>query len=156
MALATARTPSVICCGRLPPLVSQRITICAPAGRRRAHGSQCIGWVGAQAVKEVFGVVEDRAALLAQIGHRIGDHGQILFGRCLQHLVHLHVPGLADEGNNSCLGRQERLHRRVARGRRALTTRHAEGAQRGMAPRDQARLLEKDRVLGLDAGSRPR
>ncbi len=101
------------------------------------------------AVEEVLGVVEDLAAGLAAVGHRIGDHAQVLFQRGAEHFADVQVPGLADDGDDRRLGVEQRLEAGVVGRLDALAARHAEGGDAGVPQRQLADFLEILEVLGV-------
>ena len=63
----------------MPPLVSHRATTFRACGRGRSYDFEGIVRVGTVAVEEMLGVEEDSLAVFAQVGDRVGDHGQVLF-----------------------------------------------------------------------------
>ena len=93
----TRSTTSATCMGSAAPLVSHRHDGLGPRLGRRPQAAQRVVGVGGVGVEEVLGVVEDPLALLAQEGHRLGDHAQVLVAVDAQHLLHVQVPGLAHD-----------------------------------------------------------
>jgi hypothetical protein len=65
-----------------------------------AHHLQRVGRVGPVAVEEVLGVQEHPLALGAQVGDRVGDHGQVFLQRGPQGQQDVPVVTLGDQGHD--------------------------------------------------------
>ena len=59
------------------------------------------------AVEKVLGVEEHPQSLLAQICHRLRDHGETFFQRHSQGFRHMIIPALADNAHRRAVGRHE-------------------------------------------------
>ena len=105
--------------------------------------------VAAQPVEEVLGVVKHLAPGRLAVGHGVGDHVQVFFQADVQHLADLHVPRLADDGDDRRAGVEQRLEAHVLGGADPLAPRHAEGRDPGVLQRQLAHLLEILEVLGV-------
>ncbi len=101
------------------------------------------------AVEEVFGVVEDLAAGGAAERDRVGDHAQVLFEGGADHLADVHVPGLADDGDDGRLRIEQGLEARVVLGPGVLAPRHAKGGDSRVPQRELLDLLKILEVLGV-------
>ena len=111
--------------------------------------------LGAVAVEEVLGVVDDALVLRAQERDRLGDHAQVLLAVDLDDLLEMQRPGLADERADRRHGIREQPQRLVARGGHAAPARHPEGCDLGLAEALAGEQLEQLLLLwvrGREAG----
>ncbi len=109
---------------------------------RRPQRLQGVLGVVPVAVEEVLGVVEHLAAGLPTVGHRVGDHAQVLIKGSAEDLAHVQVPRLADDGDDRRLGVEQRLEASVLGGLDALAAGHAEGGNASVPQRNLADFLE--------------
>jgi hypothetical protein len=133
-------------------LVSQRTIQSAPAPAA-AQGGERVGGVGAVAVEEVLGVVDDLLAAPLQPGHAVSDHGQVLRRRRLQHVPHVQRPRLPEQRDHRGLRGDEGEQVRVVFGANTRLARGAEGHELRLAQGERARAAEELGVLGV--GARP-
>src|SRR6266545_3438601 len=79
--------------GRLPNEIRAGLLGRLPGGERVVRPV-------AEAVKAMFGVVDDEFAVGFEIADRVADHCQILLRRRAQHFFHVQQPGLPDDGHH--------------------------------------------------------
>ena len=99
--------------------------------------------VGSVAVEEVLGVEAHLAARRHQPGHRVLDHQQVLVERGAQYVVHLAVPGLADQGDDRRRGVEQRAQLEVVLGTDARPAGRPERRQPGMLEPDTSNAGEE-------------
>ena len=117
-----------------------------------AYGLQRVVGVGPEPVEEVLGVVEHGAAVALEVGHGIGDHGQVLLQGGLQHFVYVEVGALAHQRNDRRFGRHESPHVAVVLHADACATRAAERCDLGVGERQALDSSKVFGVLGVGAG----
>ena len=123
-----------------------------PGGGGRLDHGQGVGRVGGVAVEEVLGVEGGPAAGRHQVGDRVADHGQVLVQGGPQGLVHVQVPGLADQGDDRGLAVQEGVQVGVVVDPAAGPAGGPERGQGGVAPGQLGGAGEVLGVLGVGAG----
>ena len=128
----TSLTMRSISCGRVPPLVSHSTSQRAPSSARRAAHRRIVG-IGLVAVEEMLGVEH----------HLV--YGVFAWARSspimshdsrpveLERDVDMEVPGLADQADGACAGRQDRQGRDRSRrcGRPAASCRRRRTSRSG-------------------------
>ena len=82
---------------RVPPLVSQRQSTSAPGALGGFERLQRVVGIIDVAVEEVLGVVNDLAAVLLQIPHRLRDEDQVLFLGDPEGAADVQIPALAED-----------------------------------------------------------
>ena len=156
-------TGTLICCQLrariahdLTHAVSQGSAVCVAEHQRRctrvarrAQGIQRIGGIGLIPVKEVFRVVHQLASALSNIANALGDHGEVLCARRLDHLIHVQRPALPEDGDDRRLCIQERVQVRVALWSVRLVARATEGGELGSLPANLLRRREELDVLRI-------
>ena len=103
-------------------------------------------------VKTVFGVVNDRLAVVLQKTDGVADHGEIFIRLGAEDFRDVQQPGFADDGHDRRLGLQDLPHQLVLFHGHALAAGHAERGDAGIFPFSPRGLLEKFQVLGIAAG----
>ncbi len=102
--------------------------------RGGSHDFEGVGRVGLVAVEEVLGVQEDPLAVLAEVGDRVGDHGEVFLEGCPEGQKDVPVVTLGDQSH-------DRRARFAQRGDLGVIGRlHAGPA--GRAERGELRALE--------------
>ena len=119
--------------------------------RRLPRGQRVFGFV-LVTVETVFGVVDDRFAVVFQKADGVADHGQIFVRLGAEHFGDVQQPGLADDGHDGRLGFEDLPHQIVLFHGHALAAGHAERGDAGIFPFAPGGLLEKFQVLGIAAG----
>ena len=76
---------------------------------RRTQRGQRIPRIGLVSVEEVLGVVYDLLVVRLGEANTLADHGQVLVQAGLEHLGHVEVPALADQGYDWRLGFEQSL-----------------------------------------------
>jgi hypothetical protein len=69
---------------------------------RGPHARKRVGGVRLIAVEEMLGIEYDLAACRGQVGHRVGNHAQILVEGRAQRAFHLGIPRLSHDGHHGC------------------------------------------------------
>ena len=123
--------------------------------RRRANRLQRVLRVCLVAVKVMLGVKEHPPAALRQKRHRIRNHSQIFFQRCLQHALHMQIPALAHQRSHIGFGGEQRGEIGVVRGADIGVARAAESRQRGMPQPQRLGALKELRVARIGSGPSP-
>ncbi len=124
-----------------------------PRSGGRAQALESVVRMSPVGVEEVFRVVVDDLALLAQEAHRLGDHPQVLGPVHAQDLLHVQVPGLAHDAGDRRPAVDQGAQVLVLGRRGALGPGHAErGYQRRPQVLAPAACGRTPRPLGLDAG----
>ncbi len=88
--------------------------------------------VGPVAVEEVLTVDEHPASVGDEMGHRIGDHGEVLLQRGVQGAEDVLVVALGDDADHLGAGVQQRLHLRILGSLGAYLAGGPEGDQLGV------------------------
>jgi hypothetical protein len=135
--------------------VSQSTTASAPACSRRLPGGQGVFRVVLVAVEAVFRVVDDHRPVVLQIADGVGDHGEVLVGRCAQHLFDVEQPGLAEDGDHRRLGLEQSDLVVVLDRDAACGGWMPKAAMRAEIQRRRAAWLKNSISLGLEPGQPP-
>ncbi len=104
-------------------------------------------------VEKMLGIVEDLVHVLFQVGNGIPDHREVLLQRDLERLVHMQVPGFAEDGRNGHARSNERLEARVLGSLELCPAGGAEGDEFRLLQPDPPHLPEELHVAGI--GARP-
>ena len=105
-----------------------------------------------ETVEAVFGVVDDRFAVVLQKADGVADHRQVFVRLGAQHLGDVQQPRLADDGDDRCFRVENLPHQLVLLDGDALAAGHAERGDFGVLPLAPAGLRKKFHVLGIRAG----
>ena len=120
---------------------------------RSTYDLEGVVTVGAIAVEEVLEVDEHPLALLAQVGHGVAHHREVLLERRAQRLRDVAIVTLGDQRHDGRTGVAQRLDQRVLRRRDAGAPGGAECRERRVL---EVQLLGREReelgVLGVRAG----
>ena len=144
--IATSSSVSV------PPFVSHRTSVRAPASRAARSVGEGVVAVGLVAVEEVLGVVDDLAAAVDDEADRVRDHVEVLLRRRAEDLGDVEQPALAEDRHDRRLGGDELAQVRVVlRPVRAVAGRAERGQLRGLPGHRPGGLEELD-VLRVRAG----
>ena len=117
-----------------------------------ANRLQCVVRVRLVAVKEMLGVKEHAPAPFHQIRHRVRDHGEVLFQRCLQDAGNMQIPALAHKGYDRRFGGEQCGKVGVVRRADVGVARAAECGERGVSEPHRLGALEELGVARVGAG----
>ena len=92
-------------------------------------------------------VIDQLATTLGNVANALGDHGEVLRARRLNHLIHMERPALSEDRDDRRLGIQQRVQVRVALWTVRLVARAAEGGKFGALPANLLRRGEELNVL---------
>ncbi len=115
-------------------------------GGGRGEGLQGVVAVPGQPVEEVLRIVDHLAAVAAQVGDRLPDHGEILRKAAADHLADVQVPALAENGDHRRFARNQRSELIVRLGAQARTPGAAEGGQAGAPEPGRTGQLEEVQI----------
>ena len=116
------------------------------------RGTECFqGILGVVlvAVEKMFGVVEDFAVVFFKMGHRIGDHRQVLLGSDIENLCDMQQPCLADDCDDRRLRLQKHAHLGIGLNRNAAATGATESGNACVFPSELSRLSKKGRIARI-------
>ena len=113
------------------------------------RGAQCFqGILGVVlvAVEKMFGVVEDFAAVFFEMGHRVGDHGEVLLGSDIENLCDMQEPCLADDCDDRRLSLKKHAHLGIRLNSNAAATGATESCNAGIFPGELRRFGKKSGI----------
>ena len=135
--------------GKVPPFVSQRTSVVAPASAAARSTASAYGIV-AEAVEVVLGVEDDLFA--GQVGDGVAHGLEVLLGRGPQDLLHVQLPALGDDAGDG----REREGRSVTAGSSSALPfgRRARVKATSFAweSEESSKPSKNSRSLGLEAG----
>ena len=100
----------------------------------------------------MLGIVNHLAAGGLQKGDGFSDHGQVFFPADVQHLLHMQVPTLAENGDRGCVAVEQSRQIRIVPGFYAGPARRAEGRQTGGLEFCRFGEFEEPLVTGIGTG----
>ena len=138
--------------GSVPPLVSQRTSVVAPASAAARRSRERVGGVVAEAVEVVLGVEDHLFAGVGQIRDGVAHGLEVLLRRGPQDLLDVQLPALGDDaGDGRGEGGEER-----DRGILLRPSARPPGPREGDEPRVRERggveALEELEVFGVRGG----
>jgi hypothetical protein len=119
---------------------------------RGTDASQRVLPLGAVAVEEVLGVVDDPLTGADKEGDRGGDHPQVLLAVDLDELLEVQRPGLADDRADRRNALRQLDQRGIALSFHVAAVRHPERCQHGVVQAFVGHQLEELSVLWIRAG----
>ncbi len=112
---------------------------------RRPDAVERVVRIGLEAVEEMLGVEQRLAPGIRQMGDGLRDHVDIFRALDIERLVHMVIPGLADDADRAGLGVQQRRQTGIVLHAAARPARHAEGGECRAVER---RWVGEERVVG--------
>lgn len=116
------------------------------------EGLDCVIGVFAEAIEEVFSVVEDGAAVLFEVSDGFVDHGEVFLGGDAENLCDVEEPGFADDGDDGGFSFEEHGDLGVFVYGDPAAAGATEGSELSLAEGDFAGFLEEGGVAGVRAG----
>ena len=138
--------------GRQPPFVSHSTTKSAPAFSAACQVASGVFGIEFVAVEAMFGVVDDKLAVVFEKFHGVADHRQIFLRRAAQDFLHVQHGSLAENRHDGRFRLDEQAHLVVLFDGHAFFARGAERGEPRVLEFFLLGLREKFDVLGIAAG----